>query len=57
MKRNFILTLLTLLCAFSSHAQKIFSEGAIKYDVFLKGSTEPDGIYVISVKAGFIKQE
>lgn len=57
MKRNFILLLLSLFSVFTSHAQKIFSEGAIKYDVFLKGSTEPDGIYVISVKAGFIKQE
>ncbi len=52
-----ILCLINFFLLTQSVAQKIFSEGVIKYDVYLKGSSSPDGMYVISVKGGFIKQE
>lgn len=38
-------------------AQKIFSEGVIKYDVFVNGSAEADGSYFITVKNEFTKRE
>lgn len=38
-------------------AQKIFSEGIIRYDVFLNSNDKPDGIYVVTVKNGFTKRE
>ena len=37
-------------------AQKIFSEGVIKYDVFINNDANPDGTYVITIKSGFIKR-
>lgn len=58
MSKFFSILLLSLLFVTTEIiAQKIFSEGIIKYDVYLKGSSSPDGIYVISVKGGMIKQE
>ncbi|HNF70772.1 MAG TPA: hypothetical protein PLP34_00060 [Chitinophagaceae bacterium] len=38
-------------------AQKIFSEGVIRYDVFLNDSKKPDGVYLLTIKNGFIKRE
>jgi hypothetical protein len=38
-------------------APKLFSEGIIKYDVYINASTKPDGIYVVSVKGSQIKRE
>lgn len=50
-----ILVLITIASSIS--AQKIFTEGNIKYDVYLDGSTKPDGIYIISVKGPLLKRE
>lgn len=41
----------------ATQAQKSFSEGVIKYDVFVNDNAIPDGIYVITLKGGFIKRE
>ncbi len=38
-------------------AQKIFSEGVIKYDVFINDEKKPGGIYIISIKGGNIRRE
>jgi hypothetical protein len=58
MKKIFVLLMCLIFVSLkNSVAQKIFSEGYIKYDVFKNGSVTPDGIYVITVKSGFIKQE
>ena len=38
-------------------AQKIFSEGVIKYDVYVNQLDKPEGIYIVTVKNGFIKRE
>lgn len=40
-----------------TQAQKIFSEGSIRYDVYLDGSTKPEGVYLISVKGMQLKTE
>lgn len=45
------------LFATSITAQKIFSEGSVRYDVYVDGSAESNGVYVISVKGGMIKRE
>jgi hypothetical protein len=39
------------------NAQKIFSEGVIRYDVFVKENSQPEGVYVVTVKNGFTKRE
>lgn len=39
------------------HAQKVFSEGIIRYEVFVHGNTRPDGTYLITVKNGFWRRE
>lgn len=57
MKNIFILLIATLFFNINATAQKIFSEGIIKYDVFVNNSTTPDGIYVITIKSGSIKRE
>ena len=56
------ITLLTLILSFvlnteSLIAQKIFSEGVIKYDVFQGEDSKPSGIYLITVKGGNIRRE
>jgi hypothetical protein len=48
---------LSLLVGFRSYAQKIFSEGVIKYDVFLNGSEKPDGLYSVTVKNNMSRRE
>lgn len=56
--KTFLLTFIGLLIInLSLNAQKIFSEGQIKYDVYINGGTKPEGIFVISVKGGMIKRE
>lgn len=37
--------------------QKVFSEGIIRYDVFVNNDAKPGGVYVISVKGGNVKRE
>lgn len=47
-----------LLCVSSqAFSQKIFSEGVIKYDVFLNNESTIQGTYLITIKSGFIKRE
>ena len=46
-----------LLISYSMRAQKIFSEGSIRFDVFLSGEAKPSGLYVITVKGGNIRRE
>lgn len=48
---------LLTLCAPAAWSQKIFSEGVIRYDVFLNKGDKPEGIYVVTIKNGFIKRE
>lgn len=56
--KNIFLFLIALLFSKSPlSAQKIFSEGIIKYDVFINNNVNTDGIYVITVKNGYIKRE
>jgi len=56
--KTLLLTLLGLFTLYAPlNAQKIFSEGQIKYDVYINGSTKPEGVFVISVKGGMIKRE
>ncbi len=50
-------SLLLIFCGLTSFAQKIFSEGVIKYDVYINNEEKPGGVYVISVKGGNIKRE
>lgn len=57
MKNIFLFLFATLFSNPHVKAQKIFSEGVIKYDVFVNNNASPDGIYVITVKGGFIKRE
>ena len=54
-----VLCLLLLLGYSKQHllAQKVFSEGIIRYDVFVNGNTQPDGTYLITVKNGFLRRE
>lgn len=54
-----ILTLALMMCLNIKplSAQKIFSEGIIKYDVFQGEETKPSGIYLITVKGGNIRRE
>ncbi|MCC6447848.1 MAG: hypothetical protein IT215_04100, partial [Chitinophagaceae bacterium] len=46
-----------LFLASNIKAQKIFSEGYIKYDVFTNEQAKPSGVYIIYVKSGNIKRE
>lgn len=55
-KINFVLLLLSLI-GMQTFAQKIFSEGIIKYDVFVNGNTQAEGMYIVTVKNGFTKRE
>lgn len=57
MKQLLYLLLLTLFVVVNCEAQKIFSEGIIKYDVYRNNGKAPEGIFVVTVKAGMIKQE
>ena len=52
-----ILGLFHLCLSAASHAQKIFSEGIIKYDVYVNGGEKPEGLFVLTVKNGFNKRE
>jgi hypothetical protein len=52
-----ITLLLALLKPESVSAQKIFSEGVIKYDVYVNNEEKPSGLYVVSIKSGNIKRE
>lgn len=38
-------------------AQKIFSEGTLRYNVYLNNETKPGGVYLITVKSGNIRRE
>ena len=51
-----MLAVMNLLTKFS-FAQKNFTEGYIKYDVFVNNEEKANGIYIITVKAGNIKRE
>jgi hypothetical protein len=54
----FVLFLILLSSSYqSAKAQKIFSEGIIRYDVFVNNSTNPEGVYMVTVKNGFTKRE
>ena len=57
--KNYILftTALLVFIYAKCEAQKIFSEGILKYDVFINNEDKPSGLYVISVKGGNIKRE
>lgn len=55
--QRLILGVFFMMFISSMQAQKIFSEGSIRYDVFVDGSLEASGVYVISVKGGMIKRE
>jgi hypothetical protein len=59
MKKSIYLLSLTMAMLFSitSYAQKIFSEGLIKYDVYVNNETKASGIYLISIKSGNIRRE
>ena len=58
-KINNILLLIILLFFIQNNlsAQKIFSEGILKYNVYINKETSPGGIYLISIKNGNIKRE
>lgn len=53
----YLMSGLLLLAHKSGHAQKIFSEGLIKYDVYQNNESKPSGIYVVTIKGGNIKRE
>lgn len=59
MKKSIIIiaSILMFFVSKMSFAQKIFSEGVIKYDVYINNESKPSGLYVISVKGGNIKRE
>jgi hypothetical protein len=52
-----LLFIALLLSSASLSAQKIFSEGRIRYDVYVNGEAKPSGLYVITVKGGNIRRE
>ncbi len=56
-KLKLALSILFLLFGSQINAQKVFSEGYLKYDVFTNNQINPSGVYVISVKNGNIKRE
>lgn len=55
--KHLFLVLGFLSFRFQGFSQKVFSEGIIKYDVYINDSSAPSGIYIISVKSGNIKRE
>lgn len=57
MFKKLVLLGIAMIFGVMVQAQKVFSEGSIKYDVFVDASSKPDGIYVISVKGGMLKRE
>ena len=58
MKKHILFTTALLVFIYAKcEAQKIFSEGILKYDVFINNEDKPSGLYVISVKGGNIKRE
>lgn len=52
-----LLNLFLLGVTNKSIAQKIFSEGVIKYDVYVNNETKSSGLYVVTIKSGNIKRE
>ncbi|MEZ5046930.1 MAG: hypothetical protein R2831_08055 [Chitinophagaceae bacterium] len=52
-----IQTFVLLLLCFGASAQKIFSEGVIKYNVYINGEKKPSGVYIIWVKNGNLRRE
>jgi hypothetical protein len=50
---------LVFLCGLVQHVsgQRVFSEGILRYDVFVNKSEQPDGVYIVTIKNGFIKRE
>jgi len=56
MKKIILFLTIALFSIFQLNAQKIFSEGIIKYDVFINNHINPEGIYIITFKSGFIKR-
>ncbi|MBL7764716.1 MAG: hypothetical protein JNJ58_01380 [Chitinophagaceae bacterium] len=54
---QFLLCLAFLSLSDNALAQKIFSEGLIKYEVYVNDGNKPEGIYVIYIKGGNIKRE
>ncbi len=54
---TFFTFLFLLLITKISDAQKIFSEGIIKYEVYVNDDAKPSGIYLISIKSGNIRRE
>jgi hypothetical protein len=57
MKNIFLFLTALMFSSAQVRAQKIFSEGIIQYDVFINNNANPEGIYVITVKNGYIKRE
>ncbi len=57
MNKLTIFLLLSLLFGNRSYGQKIFSEGVIKYEVFVNGSEKPDGMYIVTVKNNLSRRE
>jgi len=59
MKTQFVLFCVALLAAaiHPAFGQKIFSEGVIRYDVYMNNETKPGGVYLITVKSGNIRRE
>ncbi len=52
-----IMSCIGLMLSIACHGQRIFSEGILKFNVYLNQSTTSSGIYLVSVKSGFIKRE
>jgi hypothetical protein len=57
MKNIFLFLTALMFSSAQVRAQKIFSEGIIQYDVFINNNANPEGIYVITIKNGYIKRE
>ncbi len=55
-KLTFFISLFALF-SYQLNAQKVFSEGVLKYDVYINGNDKPQGMYVVTVKNGFTKRE
>lgn len=52
-----IFFLLTALIRHPLSAQKIFSEGVVKYDVYVNNVPEAGGLYIVTVKNNFTRRE
>lgn len=46
-----------ILSTIITDAQRAFSEGLIKYDIYIDGNKDATGIYIVTVKNGFVKRE